>query len=67
MKEYEGFVKMTGAEFEKKQTTLDFFPKNAPYQKGDLCYFDGKIYIAAQNTSCSPTAPGHWKLVIVED
>ncbi len=67
MKEFEGFVKMSRAEFEEKRMNLELFPLNAPYKKGDLCYFDGKPYISSQNTNCSPTTPGHWKLVILED
>ena len=67
MEEFEGFVKMNRAEFEDKRTNLEPFPLNAPYKKGDLCYFEGKPYIASQNTNCSPTTPGHWKLVILED
>lgn len=67
MKELESFVKMSRAEFEEKRAKLEPFPLNAPYKKGDLCYFDGKPYISSQNTNCSPTTPGHWKLVILED
>lgn len=67
MQEFERFVKMNRAEFKGKLPTIEPFPLNAPYKKGDLCYFEGRPYIASQNTNCSPTTPGHWKLVILED
>lgn len=33
MKEFEGFVKMSRAEYEEKRTNLEPFPLNAPYKK----------------------------------
>lgn len=68
MKEYEGFVKMTKSEFSEKQPAITTFSAGKGwYKAGDLCFYEGENYIAAKNTNCSPTTPGNWKLVIVED
>ena len=64
MKEYEGFVKMTKAEFWEKQPAITAFPGKGWYKAGDLCFYEGRNYIAAKNTNCSPTTPGNWKLEI---
>jgi hypothetical protein len=67
MIERELCVVMTTEEFNEKMKNAEPYPEKAPYAPGDMCYYNGKWWIATENTSVFPHSPRGWKVVIVQN
>ena len=73
MKIYEGFVIMTMQEYKKKEPTARYYGTPVEdtsvrsFMEGDLCYYNGNIYISMINNNTNYPKDSSWKLVKVEN
>lgn len=69
MEKYEGFVVLTKEEFDQKLEKCDRFPEDAPYNEGDVCWVEGRMYMSMENGNRKHprgSMNSEWKIVFVD-
>lgn len=75
MKEYEGFVKMTKKEYQAKEADARYFGDGKrdeldflmPFMIGDLCHYNGVLYVSMVDDNFKSPVDSSWKQVFIEN